>query len=95
LLVRFSESVAAEGAELGVSVFAVDPGNVPTGMHAFLAESPAWLRRRGSHHPRFTRAERTAEPVVRLASGFADTLTGRLLHAEDDLEQLVRRAAAG
>jgi NAD(P)-dependent dehydrogenase (short-subunit alcohol dehydrogenase family) len=91
-LVRFTESVARETEALGISVFALDPGNVPTGMHEFLASSPAWLKRRGSHDPAFTPAHRTADLVARLASGYADALTGRLLNVNDDVDTLVRRA---
>src|SRR6266849_9074214 len=38
-LVRFTESVALEVEASGIGVFAIDPGNVPTGMHDFLAGS--------------------------------------------------------
>jgi NAD(P)-dependent dehydrogenase (short-subunit alcohol dehydrogenase family) len=93
-LVRFSESLAMEAAEFGIGVFSIDPGNVPTGMHAFLAESSAWLKRRGSHTPVFTPAQSAAELVARLASGQADALTGRLIHVHDDLDDLVQRADA-
>jgi NAD(P)-dependent dehydrogenase (short-subunit alcohol dehydrogenase family) len=44
-LVRLTDSLAAETAEYGLSVFAVDPGNVETGMRAYLGQSAAWLRR--------------------------------------------------
>ena len=53
-LVRLTDSLAAETAEYGVGVFAVDPGNVATGMHAYLGQSPAWLKRRGRHAPPYT-----------------------------------------
>jgi len=93
-LVRFSESLAMEVAEFGIGVFSIDPGNVPTGMHSFLAGSSAWLKRRGSHTPVFTPPQSAADLVARLASGHADALTGRLIHVHDDLDDLVRRADA-
>jgi NAD(P)-dependent dehydrogenase (short-subunit alcohol dehydrogenase family) len=92
-LVRMTESLARELEGTGVSVFSIDPGQVDTGMHEFLAHSPAWLRRRGTHNPNFTPVERTADLVVRLAAGQADTLSGRLITASTDaLDHLVERA---
>jgi NAD(P)-dependent dehydrogenase (short-subunit alcohol dehydrogenase family) len=91
-LVRFTECVALEVEAFGIGVFAIDPGNVPTRMHEFLAGSPAWLKRRGAHKPVFTPADRTADLVARLASGQADVLTGRLLNVSDDLAEMVQRA---
>ena len=92
-LVRVTESLARELEGCGVGVFSIDPGNVDTGMHEFLARSPEWLRRRGTHQPVFTPVERTAELVVRLAAGHADALTGRLISTSgDDLDNLIARA---
>jgi NAD(P)-dependent dehydrogenase (short-subunit alcohol dehydrogenase family) len=92
-LVRMTESLARELEGCGVGVFSIDPGQVDTGMHEFLASSPEWLRRRGTHQPVFTPIERTAEIVVRLAAGRADALSGRLISASrDDLDNLIARA---
>lgn len=91
-LVRFTDSLAAETQAAGISVFAVNPGNVPTAMHEHLGQSAAWLRRRGRHAPVFTPPERTADLVVGLASGHADALSGRIIHVRDELADLVRRA---
>jgi NAD(P)-dependent dehydrogenase (short-subunit alcohol dehydrogenase family) len=93
-LVRFTDSLAAETAEYGLGVFAVDPGAVATGMHAYLAQSAAWLRRRGQHAPPYTPAAATAAVVVALAAGQGDALSGRVLHASDDLAGLARGAEA-
>lgn len=93
-LVRLTDSLAAEVREFGIAVFAVDPGSVATGMHAYLGQSTAWLRRRGRHAPKFTPAEDAAALVLRLASGRADALTGRFLHVHDDLAALAREAEA-
>ncbi len=55
-------------------------------MHEFLAHSPEWLRRRGTHQPLFTPVECTADLVVRLAAG-------RLISAgRDDLDYLIAHA---
>jgi NAD(P)-dependent dehydrogenase (short-subunit alcohol dehydrogenase family) len=91
-LARFTDCAAREVESFGISVFAVNPGQVATGMHDLLAASPAWLKRRGSHSPTFTPAERPAELVVRLAAGEADALTGRVINVNDDLDDLIRRA---
>jgi len=91
--VRVTESLAHELEGRGVSVFAIDPGQVDASMHEFLARSPEWLRRRGTHQPVFTPVERTADLVVRLAAGHGDALSGRLITASrDDLDDLIRRA---
>lgn len=93
-LVRFTESLAKELEGIGISVYALDPENVATGMHETLASSPAWLRRRGAHRPVFTPAEHSADLVVRVAAGHADALTGRLISVADDVDDLIERAAA-
>jgi NAD(P)-dependent dehydrogenase (short-subunit alcohol dehydrogenase family) len=92
-LVRVTESLSRELEGYGVSVFSIDPGNVDTGMHEFLGHSPEWLRRRGTHQPVFTLAERTADLVVRLAAGEGDALSGRLITtSRDDLDDLIAHA---
>jgi NAD(P)-dependent dehydrogenase (short-subunit alcohol dehydrogenase family) len=91
-LARFTDCAARELESFGISTFAISPGQVATGMHDLLAASPAWLKRRGSHSPTFTPAERAAELVVRLASGEADALTGRLFDVKDDFDDLIHRA---
>jgi 3-oxoacyl-[acyl-carrier protein] reductase len=91
-LVRLTESLALELEGTGVSVFSIDPGEVDTGMHQFLASLPEWLRRRGTHQPVFTPVERAADLVVRLAAGHGDALSGRLITASrDDLDDLIAR----
>jgi len=92
-LVRLTESLSIELEESGVTAFAIDPGQVDTRMHEFLGSSAEWLKRRGSHNPQFTPAERTAELVVGIASGRAAPLSGLLLHATDDLDGLLRSAS--
>jgi len=80
---RFSELLAAQVWELGVRVFLISPGLVRTEMTAgwFPPDAP------------WTPPELAPRLVRVLASGRADALAGRYLHAEhDDVEELIRRA---
>jgi len=95
-LTRFTENLAAELMNFGVSVFAISPGTVRTAMTEYILESDAgkkwlpWFRKlydRGLDVP----AEKAAQLVVQLASGRADALSGRLIEISDDLAKLVAR----
>jgi NAD(P)-dependent dehydrogenase (short-subunit alcohol dehydrogenase family) len=95
-LIRFTENLAAELLNSGVSVFAISPGTVRTAMSEYVLESEAgkkwlpWFRKlfdRGRDVP----AEKAAQLVVQLASGRADALSGRLIDVSDDLEKLLER----
>jgi 3-oxoacyl-[acyl-carrier protein] reductase len=80
---RFSELLAAQVWDLGVRVFLISPGLVRTAM-----TEPAM----GDDAP-WTPPELAPRLVRVLASGRADALAGRYLHAEhDDVEDLIRRA---
>jgi NAD(P)-dependent dehydrogenase (short-subunit alcohol dehydrogenase family) len=80
---RFSELLAAQVWDLGVRVFLISPGLVRTEMTApSFPEDAPW-----------TPPELAPQLVHVLASGRADALAGRYLHAEhDDVEELIRRA---
>jgi NAD(P)-dependent dehydrogenase (short-subunit alcohol dehydrogenase family) len=95
-LIRFTETLAFEGRPHGVSVFAVHPGAVQTPMHDELLASAGkqwlpWLEYIFQHGQ-----DQTTEPgthlVVFLASGNADSLSGRLFMVPDDPAELVSRA---
>jgi NAD(P)-dependent dehydrogenase (short-subunit alcohol dehydrogenase family) len=95
-LIRFTENLAAELLNSGVSVFAISPGTVRTAMSEYVLESEAgkkwlpWFRKlfdRGRDVP----AEKAAQLVVQLASGRADALSGRFIDVSDDLEKLLGR----
>jgi 3-oxoacyl-[acyl-carrier protein] reductase len=79
---RFSEILAAQAEEVGVRVFSISPGLVRTSMTERFGDDMPWTPPKLA--PRLVRV---------LASGRADALAGRYLHAEhDDIEELIRRA---
>jgi 3-oxoacyl-[acyl-carrier protein] reductase len=78
---RYGETLANELVG-HVPVFVISPGLVKTEMTGHVAEDAAW-----------TPPELAPQLVHVLASGRADALAGRYLHAEhDDIEDLIRRA---
>ena len=80
---RFAEYLAAEVRPRGVAVFLISPGLVQTDMTStsFGADAP------------WTPPELAPRLIRVLASGRADGLAGRYLHAEhDDVEDLIGRA---
>lgn len=98
-VLRFSEALANETRPYGVSVFSISPGLVHTAM-----TEEAWQARPPSE--RVVSIQPTANPtsdwsppelaarlVVYLASGKADVLSGRFIHARaDDVAEMTRRA---
>jgi 3-oxoacyl-[acyl-carrier protein] reductase len=79
---RFGELLAAQAAEHGIAVFTISPGLVRTAMTEPFGENAPWTPPECA--PRLVRA---------LASGRADRLSGRYIHAEhDDIEELIARA---
>ncbi|MET0938801.1 MAG: SDR family oxidoreductase [Gaiellaceae bacterium] len=79
---RFSELIAAMLSPLGIVVFLISPGLVRTAMTERMGDNAPW-----------TPPELAPRLVRVLASGRADALAGRYLHAEhDDIEDLIRRA---
>jgi 3-oxoacyl-[acyl-carrier protein] reductase len=82
-LYRFGELLAGEVAAHGIAVFTISPGLVRSAM----TES-----RWGEDAP-WTPPELAPRLVRVLASGRADALSGRYVHAEhDDVDNLIRRA---
>ncbi len=81
-LYRFGEMLASQLAGTGVYVFTISPGLVKTDMTARFSDDLPW-----------TPPELAPRLVRVLASGRADKLAGRYIHAEhDDVEDLIRRA---
>jgi NAD(P)-dependent dehydrogenase (short-subunit alcohol dehydrogenase family) len=81
-LYRFGELLAAQLAGRGVAVFTISPGLVRTAMTEWLGDDAPW-----------TPPELAPRLVRVLASGLADGLAGRYIHAEhDDIRDLIARA---
>jgi 3-oxoacyl-[acyl-carrier protein] reductase len=79
---RIGEGLALQLAEHGIPVFTISPGLVKTDMTERFGENTPW-----------TPPELAPQLVRVLASGRADKLSGRYIHAEhDDIEDLIRRA---
>jgi 3-oxoacyl-[acyl-carrier protein] reductase len=82
-LYRFGDGLASQLKRHGIPLFTISPGLVKTEMTKdIFSEDAPWTP--PEHAPRLVRV---------LASGRADKLTGRYIHAEhDDIEDLIRRA---
>jgi NAD(P)-dependent dehydrogenase (short-subunit alcohol dehydrogenase family) len=95
-LVRLTDTLAAELADSGISVFAVHPGRVPTEASRRFESSPAgqrWFAEAGAVLQALEAPpERCAELCVLLASGRADGLNGRFLSIFDDMDRLISDA---
>jgi NAD(P)-dependent dehydrogenase (short-subunit alcohol dehydrogenase family) len=79
---RYGEVLAAQLARHSVAVFTISPGLVRTALTEQLGDDAPW-----------TPPELAPRLVRVLASGRADRLAGRYLHAEhDDIEALIARA---
>jgi NAD(P)-dependent dehydrogenase (short-subunit alcohol dehydrogenase family) len=90
---RLTGTLAAETAGHGVTVLCVSPGLVRTRMveESLLGEAGQRWRPHITAVPpeEYTPAERIGELLARIAAGDADPLSGRFLHAEDDLDELL------
>jgi NAD(P)-dependent dehydrogenase (short-subunit alcohol dehydrogenase family) len=97
-LIRFTENLAAETREYGISAFAIEPGTARTVMSEYLYSSEAgqkWLPwfRRIFDEGRDVPVAWVTRLILSLASGFADPLSGCTISVHDDLPALVNRAA--
>ena len=81
-LARVTTTSAAALAGTGVAVFDLSPGVADTPMTQNIASV------RGYDESRFTPVERTVEMILELATGSLDKLSGRFLHARDDIADL-------
>ncbi len=88
-LASLVESLDAELTGTGVRVFSVTPGFVRTAMTSAMAKTE-WFSALADRKDALP-AERVATLVGRIARGDADPLSGRFLHALDDLDDLLRR----
>ena len=96
-LIRFTETLAAEVQPHGIAVFAIHPGVVRTPMNEELmasAESSKWIPwlegmfKAGQDNT----TQASTDLALYLASGKADTLSGRFFSVPQDPEDLVRNA---
>jgi 3-oxoacyl-[acyl-carrier protein] reductase len=79
---RFAELLAGQVAEFGIAVFTISPGLVRTDLTESFGDDAPW-----------TPPELAPRLVRVLASGRADRLAGRYIHAEhDDIEALIECA---
>ena len=104
-ILRFSEALALELQDRGVTVFAITPGNVLTKLTKYLwpnreqvaADMPAdapWVYPPGHalEDDGWYPPERAAELCLFLASGQADALSGRFFSVHYDEAEIVARA---
>jgi NAD(P)-dependent dehydrogenase (short-subunit alcohol dehydrogenase family) len=91
-LASLTEALAASLEEHGVKAFSVAPGFTHSEMTRQLTESEEgrrWFPEAG--RGRDVAAEQSAQLILALAGGHADELSGRFLHALDDLDTLLGR----
>jgi 3-oxoacyl-[acyl-carrier protein] reductase len=91
-LIRLSEQLAREAAAYGVKVFPIRPGVVRTAMAEEGRKAIPQIQKMLDDGQDVT-PQVVAELVLLLASGKADALSGRLFSVNEDLEEIVRRAA--
>lgn len=95
-LIRFTETLAFEVRPHGISVFAMHPGAVQTPMNEELLAKAGRQWRPWLEYVFQQGQDQTTEPgtnmVLFLASGKADSLSGRLFMVPDDPADLVSRA---
>ena len=97
-LIRFTETVAAETKQSGVSLFSIQPGTVRTAMAQDLLDSPEGARWMPWFQKIFDEGgDVTTDPatslVLFLASGAADELSGRFFAVPEDAASVVERVA--
>jgi NAD(P)-dependent dehydrogenase (short-subunit alcohol dehydrogenase family) len=100
---RITAEAAAEAKDSGVSVFAIDPGFVFTGIAAETMNSPdaqRWLpgmvariRARRDAPDRDADLARCTRRCLDLASGRYDVLSGRYMELDDDIDAMRLQAA--
>ncbi len=96
-LIRLSETLALEAATHNVYIFALDPGAVRTTMtdirHS--PEAQQWIPwcNQAFGQNQDVSLQRVADVILRLASGQYDALSGRYLHATDDLAALLQKSS--
>src|SRR5580704_1861832 len=90
-LIRFSEQLAVEAAPYGVSVFPIRPGMVRTRMLEEARHRLPYLQQALDRGAEVT-TDVVADLALTLASGRADSLSGRLFTVNENVEEIVRQA---
>lgn len=90
-LIRFSEQLALELEPHSVSVFPIRPGIVRTAMVEDARHRLPFVQQMLDGGMEVT-PDVVADLVLLLASGRADSLSGRLFSVDEDVEEIVRRA---
>jgi 3-oxoacyl-[acyl-carrier protein] reductase len=94
-VMRLTDSLAASVRDLGIFVFAISPGPTKTAMTGHIlnsSEGQKWMPEfQRIPSSQWTDPEKIGRLVVALAGGTADGLTGRILHVNQDLNDLIRR----
>lgn len=85
-LLRLHDCLAEDLEGAGVASLAMSPGMVRTDMTRDL------IRELGVDEDRLTPIEAGAALIVRLATGEADALSGRMIHVTDDLNAMIAAA---
>ena len=97
-VIRLCETLAAEVAEHGISVFAIHPGGIKTALTASQFTSDAARKWFPQIYELVAQGwpgqppEPAAELVVFLASGQADALSGCFIRVDDDVTEMAARA---
>jgi NAD(P)-dependent dehydrogenase (short-subunit alcohol dehydrogenase family) len=96
-LTQWTKCLAADIQAHGVTVFAFHPGMVRTSMMEYLTAPDAPKGVQAFFHSALSQGrdvpiERSAKMLLFLVSGKADALSGRFIRAQDNEEELVRRA---
>jgi NAD(P)-dependent dehydrogenase (short-subunit alcohol dehydrogenase family) len=98
-LFQLSEGMARELEPHGIAVFPFTPGVVRTDMTEFMLDSEPgrrWLsffQAMMEDGSAWVTPESVGDAAVALAAGRADGLSGRWIHAQDDLEEMIDRAS--
>lgn len=95
-LINFTDSLAAETADYGVRIFALNPGTVRSPMNDYLLTLPIMRERHPWFHQIFEEGREHSPDlavglVVALAAGKADALSGRFISVDDNLDMLVQQ----
>lgn len=85
-LVRLTDCLATEAFDQGIRVFGLTPGLVKTDMGIDAEE------RRGRTESSWMPMSRAVDLLLAMADGTLDTLTGRVMRAQDDMEKIVSHA---